>query len=81
MMFVAGSDAAGVSLTTYEALIKECVAKALELGPRNTQTGVAIRGDREMQQRHAEMLHQSHPQYEELYKLLSTTIWETLRKI
>lgn len=81
MMFVAGSDAAGVPLTTYEALIKECVAKALELGPRNTQTGVAIRGDREMQQRHAEMLHQSHPQYEELYKLLSTTIWETLRKI
>ncbi|MBR2333351.1 MAG: DUF2520 domain-containing protein [Rikenellaceae bacterium] len=81
MMFVAGSDAAATPLTTYEALIKECVAKALALDPHNTPTGVAIRGDKEMQQRHAEMLRQSHPQYEELYKLLSKTIWETLRKI
>lgn len=81
MMFVAGSDSAQTPLSTYEALIRECVDKALELDPHNTQTGVAIRGDVAMQERHAEMLRQSHPQYEELYKLLSSTIWETLRKI
>jgi hypothetical protein len=81
MMLVAGTDSADTPLSTYAPLVEECVDKALELGPRNTQTGVAIRGDVAMQERHAEMLRASHPEYEELYKLLSKTIWETLRKI
>ena len=81
MMFVAGSEAADTPLTTYRPLIEECVRKAMTLGPRNCQTGVAIRGDVEMQVRHAEMLRSVAPQYEELYKLTSKTIWETLRKI
>lgn len=81
LMLVAGTESSNTPLNTYAPLIKECVDKALEMGPRNTQTGVAIRGDVEMQKRHLEMLHQSQPQYEELYKLSSKTIWETLRKI
>lgn len=81
MMFVAGSDAADTPLTTYRPLIEECVHKAMTLGPRNCQTGVAIRGDIAMQERHAEMLRHTIPQYEELYKQISKTIWETLRKI
>lgn len=81
MMFVAGSRAADAPLTVYRPLIEECVRKAMALGPQNCQTGVAIRGDVEMQQRHAEMLHDTAPEFEELYKQISKTIWETLRKI
>ena len=81
MMMVVGGDVSHEPLATYRPLIEECVDKALSLGARNSQTGVAIRGDVAMQERHAAMLRQEHPQYEELYKLLSKTIWETLRKI
>ncbi|MBP3426300.1 MAG: DUF2520 domain-containing protein [Rikenellaceae bacterium] len=81
MMFVAGSRAADTELTTYRPLVEECVRKAMTLGPQNCQTGVAIRGDVEMQQRHAQMLHDVTPEFEELYKQISKTIWETLRKI
>lgn len=81
MMYIAGEDTAGVPFDTFEPLVRESVDKAFALTPRRSQTGVAVRGDREMQLRHEALLAEQHPEYLEMYKTITKTIWETLKKI
>lgn len=54
-------------------LIAETTAKATELLPANVQTGPAVRYDRNIINKHLELLG-SFPQYQELYKLVSESI-------
>lgn len=54
-------------------LIAETVQKSMELGPASAQTGPAIREDRPVLEAHLQLL-QQHPQWAELYYLLSEDI-------
>lgn len=75
---VAGADA---PFDHVRPIIAETVAKAMYMpSPRLAQTGPAKRGDLTIQARHLEMLRESHPEYVEMYKLLSKTIWEISKK-
>lgn len=80
-MYLAGCEVAGEGFDRFLPLARECVEKAAALSPRCSQTGVAVRGDTEMQRRHLQLLAVQHPEYIPVYELLSKTIWETLRKI
>lgn len=73
---------AGAPFDYVRPIIAETVAKAMEMpSPALAQTGPAQRGDTSIQGRHIAMLEASHPEYVELYKMLSKTIWEkTLKK-
>lgn len=63
----------GVDFQVYGPLIRECVAKALKLGPEGAHTGPARRGDQVTMQKHQELLgHQD----QELYTLISRMIGE-----
>lgn len=62
-------------------IIAETVAKAMDMpSPRLAQTGPAQRGDMTIQARHLAMLAAEHPEYVELYKLLSRAIAEIKNK-
>lgn len=63
----------------YDALVYEHVRKVFALGPENTQTGPAIRGDRATVQRHMNMLAE-HPEAQQLYRLLSEAINPDLKE-
>lgn len=69
-------------LTLYEPLIRETLAKAMipNRHPIEMQTGPALRGDRETVERHLEQLKDS-PELIEVYKTISTYIWEISKKI
>ena len=54
-------------------LIAETLNKSLELGPENSQTGPAKRGDLELLDKHMELL-KSDPPVAEIYKLVSQHI-------
>ena len=54
-------------------LIAETLNKSLELGPENSQTGPAKRGDLELLDKHMELL-KSDPHVAEIYKLVSQHI-------
>lgn len=54
-------------------LVAETIAKSLQIGPMNAQTGPARRGDLEILDQHMEFL-QEDPQKQELYKLISQLI-------
>lgn len=72
---------AGAPFDYVRPIIAETVAKAMSMpSPRLAQTGPAQRGDLSIQARHTAMLEASHPQYVELYKLLSQTIWAISKK-
>lgn len=61
-------------------LILETARKAVDAAhPRQVQTGPAVRGDREVAQRHQAMLGEG--QQQEVYKLLTDYIWQTSKKI
>jgi predicted short-subunit dehydrogenase-like oxidoreductase (DUF2520 family) len=72
----------GAPFDYVRPIIAETVAKAMSMpSPALAQTGPASRGDTSIQTKHIAMLAATHPEYVELYKLLSKTIWsKTLRK-
>ena len=47
---------AGFSFEILSPLIQETIAKALELGPENSQTGPAVRNDKNTIEKHLELL-------------------------
>ena len=57
----------------YGPLIRETVDKALAFHPNQTQTGPAIRGDKEVLTQHLQLL-QKHPEWQELYRMISLLI-------
>ena len=82
-MFGIGGDivrGAGFGFDILRPLIAEMTDKALAAeSPAEVQTGPAVRGDRESQRRHLELL-AGEPQLTEIYKLVSDNIWETSKK-
>jgi predicted short-subunit dehydrogenase-like oxidoreductase (DUF2520 family) len=84
-MFTIAEEVAGEVGAPFDyvrPIIAETVAKAMSMpSPSLAQTGPASRGDLSIQTKHIAMLSESHPEYVELYKLLSKTIWDkTLKK-
>ena len=73
---------AGLDFDVLKPLIAEIAAKALAAAdPAAVQTGPAVRGDLNSQQRHLELLADAAPELSEIYKQISISIWETSRKI
>jgi predicted short-subunit dehydrogenase-like oxidoreductase (DUF2520 family) len=56
-------------------LIRETAGKATSLGPENSQTGPAVRGDLKTMLEHLEMLNDK-PAIKDLYKRISDNISE-----
>jgi predicted short-subunit dehydrogenase-like oxidoreductase (DUF2520 family) len=72
---------AGMPFDYVRPIIAETVAKAMSMpSPALAQTGPAQRGDSSIQAKHIAMLQVTHPEYVQLYKLLSKTIWEKTLK-
>ena len=70
----------GFDFQIIKPLVEECARKALtSQSPRLTQTGPASRGDVTTQRLHLRMLGGKR-HLRKMYKLISTNIWETLRK-
>lgn len=66
-------------IRSYEPLIRNYMERMFELGPEHTQTGPAIRGDRNTLQRHLELL-ADEPELQALYRLMSELIAPELRE-
>ena len=62
-----------VSFEILKPIILETVKKAMEVGPANSQTGPAIRGDQHTIEKHLQLL-DSHPQLQELYWKITESI-------
>jgi predicted short-subunit dehydrogenase-like oxidoreductase (DUF2520 family) len=62
-----------IDFDILKPLIAETAAKALEFSPKEVQTGPAVRFDRNVIDRHMEML-KEHPRWNDIYKLLSESI-------
>lgn len=62
-----------ISFQVMLPLIDETVAKVHQLAPRDAQTGPAVRYDVNVIEKHMELL-ASHPEMQELYRLLSESI-------
>lgn len=70
---LAASLVPGAGIWAYEALIHEHIRKVFAFGPTHTQTGPAVRGDRQTVVRHLDMLAEQ-PDAQQLYRLLSEAI-------
>ncbi len=68
---VAGN--AGFTLEILEPLIKETISKALDLGPENSQTGPAVRNDKNTIEKHLELLSFS-PELQRIYNEMTRSI-------
>ncbi len=64
---------AGYSLELFKPLLAETIAKALESGPKNSQTGPASRNDINTIEKHLELLSFS-PELQKLYKEVTQSI-------
>lgn len=64
---------AGYSFDILTPLIQETIAKALDSGPENSQTGPAIRNDKNTIEKHLELLSYS-PELKKIYKVLTDSI-------
>lgn len=72
-------DEENMEFELLKPLIEECALKAVAApSPRMTQTGPAVRGDDRTLEAHMSMI--GDPKLKEIYRLLSESIWETLRK-
>lgn len=82
-MFGIGCDIvreAGFGFDILRPLIAETAAKAVaSQSPAEVQTGPAVRGDRNSQERHLGLL-ADEAQLCEIYKLISDNIWQTSKK-
>jgi predicted short-subunit dehydrogenase-like oxidoreductase (DUF2520 family) len=65
----------GFSLEILEPLIKETMAKAIDAGPENSQTGPAVRHDQNTIEKHLELLSYS-PELQRIYKVMTKSIME-----
>ncbi len=83
-MYTLGEEIArrsGLGFEVLKPLIEETTAKALAAAsPRDVQTGPAVRGDLATQERHCKLL-ENEPLTQNIYKLISQSIWETSKKI
>ena len=71
----------GLSAEWIKPLMRETADKALQASSAATvQTGPARRNDLVTQKKHLELL-QDRPQMQQLYKMISQSIWETSKKI
>ncbi|WP_348715494.1 Rossmann-like and DUF2520 domain-containing protein [uncultured Alistipes sp.] len=74
------AERAGLDFDVLRALITETALKASAAEhPRDVQTGPAVRGDANVQQAHLEML-AGDERMQQIYKLISNTIWETSKR-
>jgi predicted short-subunit dehydrogenase-like oxidoreductase (DUF2520 family) len=64
----------GLKINLFEPLMQETLKKAMEIGPSNSQTGPALRGDQKVQDFHLDQLSKS--DWKEVYQLLSHVIRE-----
>jgi predicted short-subunit dehydrogenase-like oxidoreductase (DUF2520 family) len=81
-MLTAGKEIAGkggFEMDILEPLIKETIAKALENGPENSQTGPAVRNDFVTIEKHLELLSFS-PELKKIYDELTATIINYYKK-
>jgi len=81
-MFTAGKEItnkAGFPFGVLKPLIKETVEKALELGPENSQTGPALRNDKNTIEMHLDLLSFS-PELKNLYFELTRSIMYYYKK-
>ena len=62
-----------VSFEILKPIILETVRKAMDVGPFNSQTGPAIRGDQHTIEKHLQLL-DSQPQLQELYRKITESI-------
>lgn len=83
-LYATGADilaAEGYDFDMLKPLIVETAAKAVASNsPRKVQTGPAVRGDKVVSDRHLEMLADDERK-QQIYKLITDSIWETSRKI
>lgn len=70
------TDEAAVPFDLLKPLLRETVNRLESEEPQNMQTGPAIRGDMKTIESHLRLL-ADHPQYQQLYALLSESIAET----
>ena len=68
----------GIPFSVMLPLVRETARKVETLSPVTAQTGPAVRGDRKVVSEHLELL-RDHPEYAELYKLISTDINKELK--
>lgn len=70
---------AGVPFDVLKPLILETIAKAIELGPENSQTGPAVRYDLNTIEKHLELLSFS-PELKSMYDLITKSIISYYKK-
>ena len=83
LMYTLGAElaaGAGVPFDALRPLLEETARKALQMDPREAQSGPAVRGDEATCRRHRELLRAHNPELESIYELLSETIWETSKR-
>lgn len=74
-------DCENLDFDMLKPLIAETASKALATNdPRVVQTGPAVRGDMEVTERHMAMLEDDECK-QQIYKLITQSIWETSKKI
>ena len=64
-----------LSFELLRPLIEETIAKALSMPPIQAQTGPAVRGNKQVLEKHMSML-EEHPEIRELYRVISESIME-----
>jgi predicted short-subunit dehydrogenase-like oxidoreductase (DUF2520 family) len=69
-----------LNFDVLKPLIQQTMEKALTHNPAEVQTGPAMRGDFRTVARHQEYLRQHHPQWEELYHIITHCIIELNKK-
>lgn len=67
---------AGISFAWLKPLIRRTLDQALATGPAASQTGPAVRNDQRTIEKHIELL-RHHPEWQQLYALLTESIRET----
>ena len=67
-------DSCGVPLEVMEPMMQNMIRNVFTIGPGNTQSGPANRGDRKTMEMQQKMLADKFPEYENLYQLYSEII-------
>lgn len=70
------TDQQGIDFDILKPLLNETASKLAKYAPKEMQTGPAIRGDQQTMNKHLQLL-ESHPEWAQLYKLLSQSIAKT----
>jgi predicted short-subunit dehydrogenase-like oxidoreductase (DUF2520 family) len=67
------ANMAGVPLNIFYPLLNETISKAMDIGPDNAQTGPALRNDRNIIEKHLELLSFS-PDLQNTYRIITESI-------